>query len=51
MPVVIAGLRAYQWTFVRPLGHEVEHAEPRLGVDDHRGAIVVRAVGMEVGAT
>ena len=51
MPVVIAGLRAYQWTFVRPLGHGVEHVGPRLAVDNHRGTIAVRAVEMEVGAT
>jgi hypothetical protein len=51
MPVVSAGLRAYQWTFVWPLGHGVAHAGSRLTVDNHRGAVAVCAVGMEVGAT
>jgi len=51
MLVVIAGLRAYQWTFARTLSDGVERGGPWLAVDNRRGAIVVRAVGMEVGAT
>lgn len=51
MHVVIAGPQAYHWAFARALTGGVERAGRCLGVDDHRGAVVVRAVGMEVGET
>ena len=50
MPVVIVGRGAYQSAFERALTGGVERAGRCLAVGNHRGAVVVRVVGMEVGA-